>query len=200
MDFTDQRTELKQIYDAYEKEVALFKIGAICKPGCSFCCTHFGNVDITTLEGRIIHEWVHRQRPEHRAVLRRKLKKNQKAKEKGAAAPCPFLKSDHTCEIYPIRPFSCRQLYSVRQCDSRGPTLHRQSREAAQRAIARLQQLDTNGYSGHISYILNLLDQKRFCNVYFKNGFDPSTIQAFGKKHGIVVNQKAPVKSKARKP
>jgi hypothetical protein len=191
MNFRERKTELNSIYEDYEREVALFKAGAICKPGCSFCCTHFGNVDITTLEGRIIREWVTQQRPDERADLQRRIEKNQKARRKGASAPCPFLKSDLTCLIYALRPFSCRQLYSVRPCDGRGPTIHRQAREAARRVIARLQQLDTTGYSGHISYILGLLDQKKFRKVYLKGGFDPVAIQAFGKKHAIVINRLA---------
>ena len=64
MDFDAQKKELDVIYARYEREVALYKAGAICKPGCAFCCTHFGNVDVTTLEGRIIHAWVNQQHPE----------------------------------------------------------------------------------------------------------------------------------------
>lgn len=189
MNYIEQKEALNTIYNGYERSVALFTAGAICKPGCAFCCTHYGHVDITTLEGRIIWDWVSQRRPEDRAALQRKIEKNHKNKEKGATAPCPFLKTDHTCLIYPIRPFSCRQLYSVRSCDGRGPTVHRQSREAAQKAIALLQKLDETGYSGHISYVLYLLDQKSFRKLYFKGGFDPGLIKDFGKKHGIVINR-----------
>lgn len=191
MNFIEQKSVLNAIYEDYERHVALFKAGAICKPGCAFCCTHFGSVDITTIEGRIIWEWVSQRRPDDRAALQRKIEKNRKAKEKGAVAPCPFLKPDHTCRIYPIRPFSCRQLYSVRPCEGRGPTVHRQSREAAKKAIVQLQKLDATGYSGHIAYILYLLDQKNFRNLYCMGGFDPDLIKDFGKKHGIVINRKA---------
>jgi len=199
MNFAEQKHELDAIYKGYEKAAALFKAGAICKPGCAFCCTHFGRVDITTLEGRVIWDWVSQRRPEDRAALQRKIEKNRKTKEKGATAPCPFLKPDHTCLIYPIRPFSCRQLYSVRPCEGRGPTVHRQSRETAKKAIAQLQNLDETGYSGHISYILHLLDQKDFRKLYYKGGFDPNLIKGFGKKHGIVINRKAPGLSVKRK-
>ena len=191
MDFDAQKKELDVIYARYEREVALYKAGAICKPGCAFCCTHFGNVDVTTLEGRIIHAWVNQQHPESRQALQKKINKNRKAREKGRAAACPFLTTDHTCRIYPLRPFSCRQLYSVRTCAGRGPTIHRQARDASRKTIAKLQQLDATGYSGHISYILYLLDQKRFTRVYYQGGFDPSAIQAAGKKYGIIINRRA---------
>jgi Fe-S-cluster containining protein len=191
MDFDAQQKELDVIYAIYEREVAFYKTGAICKPGCAFCCTHFGNLDVTTLEGRIIQTWVNQQRPDTRTALHNKINKNRKAKSKGKAPTCPFLRTDHTCRIYPIRPFSCRQLYSVRECEGRGPTIHRQARDASRQAIAKLQQLDATGYSGHISYILYLLDQKNFRKVYFTGAFDPSTLKAFGKRYGIVINRKA---------
>lgn len=189
MNFVEQKNKLDAIYKAYERSVALFKAGAICKPGCAFCCTHYGNVDITTLEGRIIGDWVSQRRPEDLAALQRKIEKNRKTKAKGAFAPCPFLKPDHTCLIYTIRPFSCRQLYSVRPCEGRGPTVHGQAREAAKKAIGQLQQLDATGYSGHITDILYLLDQQKFRKIYLNGGFDPAAIQNFGKKHGIVINR-----------
>jgi hypothetical protein len=191
MNFSEQKTELNAIYEGYERAVALFKAGSICKPGCAFCCTHYGSVDITTLEGRIIWDWLSQRRADEHAGLQRKIEKNRKSKEKGASAPCPFLKPDRTCLIYPIRPFSCRQLYSVRPCEGRGPTVHRQSREAAQKTIIQLQKLDATGYSGHISYILYLLDRKNFRKVYFNGGFDPGLIKDFAKKHGIAINRHA---------
>ena len=189
MDFDTQKKELNVIYERYERDVALFKAGAICKPGCAFCCTHYGNLDVTTLEGRIIHTWVNQQHQDTRTTLQNKINKNRKAKAKGQAAACSFLRTDHTCLIYPIRPFSCRQLYSVRECEGRGPTVHRQARDASQKTIVKLQQLDPNGYSGHITYILYLLDQKNFRKAYYTGRFDPQALKVFGKKHGIVINR-----------
>ena len=199
MNFDAQKKELDVIYESYERGVALYKAGAICKPGCAFCCTHFGTLDVTTLEGRIIQAWVNQQHRDTRATLQNRISKNRKAKEKGKAATCPFLRTDHTCRIYTIRPFSCRQLYSVHPCEGRGPTIHRQARDASQKTIAQLQQLDATGYSGHITYILYLLDQKKFRKIYFTGGFDPSALQAYGKKHGIVINRMVSNKLAAKK-
>jgi hypothetical protein len=189
MDLDNLQNELDAIYAAYERSVVLYTSGAICRPGCAFCCTHFGTVDMTTLEGMVIQRWIaSRPRADGKTLLR-KIDRNRKSKEKGASAPCPFLKPDRTCLIYALRPFSCRQLYSVRPCDGRGPTIHRQAHDAARHTIAELQRLDHTGYSGHISYILYLLEQKNFRQVYLNGGFDPAAIAAFGQKHGIVINR-----------
>ena len=51
MDITAKKTDLESIYRRYEADVAEFKRGAFCKSGCAYCCTHYGTVDMTTLEG-----------------------------------------------------------------------------------------------------------------------------------------------------
>ena len=167
----------------------LYKAGAICKIGCAFCCIHFGNVDIITLEGLIIHEWIESLDKPNKVVLRKKIAKNMKKKAKRSIARCPFLDTDNTCLIYDVRPFSCRQLYSLRECTDRGPTVHREAYQKAKKAVKRLQQLDSTGNSGHISYILHLLDRPDFKKLYLSGGFNPALIRPFGKKYGIVINR-----------
>lgn len=181
---------LQNIYNDFENSVQIYKAGAICKIGCAFCCIHFGNVDIITLEGYIIHEWIEGLDKKNRAGLRKRIAKNIKKKEKKSISRCPFLNTDNTCMIYNIRPFSCRQLYSLRQCTGRGPIVHRQAVEKAKKTVKKLQQLDSTGYSGHISYVLHLLNKPDFKKLYLSGGFNPGVIMAFGKKHGIVINQK----------
>ena len=188
MDIKAKRKKLKKIYDDFESSAQKFKQGAICKLGCAFCCTHFGNVDVITLEGLIIHEWIDSLNKPRQTDIRKKIVKNMKKKENRAIALCPFLKEDNTCLIYNIRPFSCRQLYSLKECTDRGPTVHRQTVELAKMTVKRLQQLDSTGYSGHISYILHLLDKPEFRKLYKSGGFNPGAILSFGKKHGIVIN------------
>ena len=109
-------------------------------------------------------------------------------KANGTISRCPFLKTDNTCGIYDIRPFSCRQLYSLKDCTEQGPTVHRQVVDLAKLAVKRLQQLDATGYSGHISYILNLLGKPVFRRLYMSGGFKPREIMSFGKKYGIIIN------------
>ncbi len=52
-----------------------------------------------------------------------------------------------------------------------------------------MQQLDDTGYSGHISFVLYLLDRPEFRKIYLSGGFDPSKIMEFGKNHGMVINR-----------
>ena len=188
MDIKAKRKKLMKIYGEFESRAQKFKQGAICKPGCAFCCTHFGNVDVITLEGLIIREWIHRLNKPRQTDLRKKIVRNMEKRENRDIAQCPFLKDDNTCMIYNIRPFSCRQLYSLKECTDRGPTVHRQAVELAKMTVQRLQKLDATGYSGHISYILHLLDKTEFRNLYKSGGFNPGAIMSFGKKHGIVIN------------
>jgi uncharacterized protein len=52
----------------------------------------------------------------------------------------------------------------------------------------KLQALDSNGYSEHITYILHLLSQPDFLTIYLSGGFNPVKIAAFGKSRGIIIN------------
>jgi len=189
MDIQTKQEKLKQIYDDFEIRARRFKAGAVCTKGCAFCCTHFGNVDTITLEGLIIHEWIETLDKQDQINIRKKIAKNMKKREKRSITRCPFLKKDNTCRIYTIRPFSCRQLYSLRKCTDSGPMVHRQAVELAKQTVQKLQQLDETGYSGHISYLLHLIDTPDFRTLYKSGGFNPVDIMGFGKKYGIVINR-----------
>lgn len=189
MDIKTKLEKLKEIYDDFEIKARPFKAGAVCEVGCAFCCIHFGNVDAITLEGLIIHEWIETLDKQDQIKIRKKIAKNMKKREKGSITRCPFLKKDNTCLIYMIRPFSCRQLYSLRKCTNSGPMVHRQAVELAKKTVKKLQQLDATGYSGHISYILHLIAKPDFKELYKAGGFDPINIMPFGKKYGIVINR-----------
>jgi len=188
MDSIKMQNQLIEIYDRFEKDMQPYKKDALCKAGCSFCCTHFGNVDIITLEGLRIIEYLRELPKQMQKSLQKKIEKNQKERENQKTSPCPFLKSDNTCLVYEIRPYSCRKLYSVNKCGRNGPTVHRQAEELSKETIVKLQDLDSNGYSGHITYILHLLRQPDFLTVYLSGGFNPVKIAAFGKSHGIIIN------------
>jgi hypothetical protein len=183
--------ELQHLYARFDAESAPFRNNAVCQKGCSFCCTHYGTLDITTLEGLIIYQWIGQQAKPARKRLWQAIKKNKHLKQRHKSADCPFLDRHHACMLYHIRPFSCRQLYSLKRCGQQGPTVHRQTMALARTTVYELQQLDSTGYSGHISYILHLCADRQFRNVYRSGGFDPSQIMAFGKSHGIVINRMA---------
>jgi hypothetical protein len=59
----------------------------------------------------------------------------------------------------------------------------------AQETLKTLQLLDEHGYSGHISYILHMLDVSRFLDIYLAGELKPEEIMAFGKTHRIVINK-----------
>lgn len=183
-----RRKKLNELYAAYEDEVVEFKKAAVCTVGCAFCCTEVGNIDINTLEGIIIQDRMPAFGERIDAEISTRLLRNKEERKQGRLARCPFLKEDSTCSIYDIRPFSCRQLYSVKLCIS-APVMHRRAYEASRKLVQEIQQLDINGYSGHISYILFLLTRKAFRNQYLLGKSDPGEIADFGKSHGILINR-----------
>jgi len=181
--------DLKAIYRDHDAAVEGFKQKAVCRPGCAYCCTHYGTVDMTTLEGFVIRKHLASTDLSKKVRFQKRIKRNRRAKERGKTDICPFLSESQHCSIYAIRPFSCRQLYSLRDCDGNGPTVHRQAVELARSTVTRLQRLDDTGYSGHMSFILELLNQKAFRRLYVSGGVDPQRVAVFGKRHGIVINR-----------
>jgi hypothetical protein len=70
-----------------------------------------------------------------------------------------------------------------------GPALHGQVHELAEAAGRALQELDDTGYSGHMSYILHLLEDIAFKHDYLRSNFNPGRIKTFGRIHGIRINR-----------
>jgi Fe-S-cluster containining protein len=184
-----KKKRLRTIYDRFERESQPFKEEAICKVGCTYCCTDVGNVDTITLEGLVIWERVNNFPESLKQRIKKKIALNRLDKEQSKIARCPFLKTDDTCLIYEIRPFSCRQLYSLKECRGKGPTVHRQAVELAKATVRELQQMDDTGYSGHLTFILHLFERAEFSKSYLSGGFDPGQIAAFGKAHGLTINR-----------
>ena len=191
MNTQEKKETLKSLYNAFEQAAAEYVSSAVCRPGCAYCCIHFGSVDITTLEGLIIWERINTYPTSLRNTTRKKITQNKRLKERQKIGPCPFLKKDQTCCIYDVRPFSCRQLYSLHVCHGRRPLVHRQAVALAQDTVKKLQRLDATGYSGHISFILALLDRPAFRELYLAGGFNPGQIMAYGKTHDLIINQTA---------
>nr|HDM99655.1 YkgJ family cysteine cluster protein [Deltaproteobacteria bacterium] len=184
--------KLKELYNQYEIDVAEFKTSAVCVKGCANCCIDVGNIDITTLEGIIIHKRMATFAEPLKSKIKAGLAQNKMEREKGVLSRCAFLKKDKTCIIYDIRPFSCRWLYSVKDCNGTSPTVHRQALNLAKNTVKKIQQLDSAGYSGHISYILSLLDNEEIRRLYMRGKLKPQKIAHFGKSHGLSINRTAP--------
>ena len=66
---------------------------------------------------------------------------------------------------------------------------HRQAVDAARSTVREIQKLDDTGYSGHISYIIDLLSDISFRELYLSGRFVPQQIMKFGKTHGLIINR-----------
>ena len=188
----NKRDDLNRIYEKFRLETESYRLEAACAKGCAFCCTDAGSIDIITLEGLVIRRFVMKLPRARRAGINKALKRDFAKREKGRVVPCPFLMKSKACLIYDIRPFACRRIYSLHTCSNdRPPRLSRQFMALAQKTIASLQHLDVHGYSGHLSFILRMLDSDRFRETYLSDGFKPEQIMAFGKTHRILINKMA---------
>lgn len=107
-----------------------------CRKGCATCCTR--SVTMTTLEGELILDHLHGNRPELLSLLNATpeaypapattnqfaaacLRGEEITEDAGSwdLRPCVFLR-DGCCAIYPTRPFMCRSFGSRVFCDELG--------------------------------------------------------------------------------
>ena len=181
---------LDGVYRRFEAAAAPFMAGAVCRIGCAACCIDVGRVDATTMEAVVIHRHLRTLPRARRKEVEKALGRDRRRRRPGPAfARCPFLQKNDTCMIYALRPFACRQLYSLRPCAGQGPTVHRRTVDLARAAVAELQRLDANGYSGHLSFVLELLDDDAFRRFYLAGGCDPGRLMAFARPRGLVINR-----------
>lgn len=185
----EKKDKLIEIYNQFEKEVFDFKKQAVCKMGCADCCKNMATIDITTLEGFMVYERIDSFSSSTKREIKKRLNQNKFEKEHNKLVNCPFLKEDNTCLIYDVRPFSCRWLYSVKRCNGGPPTIHRRVFEIANRTIKEIQRLDSNGYSGHLSFILYLLNRPDFRKRYLSGKSYPEKIAKFAMKHKLSINR-----------
>ena len=188
----EKRKQLQPIYDDFEAEAAPYKAEAVCTKGCAFCCTDAGSIHITTLEGLVIRDCIAGLPRARQVSVNKALTADRKRRERGQPSACPLLMKSRACMIYLDRPFACRRIYSLKTCSSsQHPVLAKQVMISGDRTIRALQQLDINGYSGHLSYILHMLETPAFTDIYLSGDFRPEEIMQFGKSHGILINRMA---------
>ena len=145
---------------------------------------------MTTLEGLMIRDRIARLPRPRRVALMKALDADRRRRERGQPSPCPLLQKNRTCLVYTARPFACRRIYSLKVCGpDQHPILSRRVMELGDQAIRQLQQLDDTGYSGHLSYILYMLDAPAFLKAYLAGDYQPEAVMAFGKSHGIIINR-----------
>jgi len=179
-----------EIYDDFETGAAAYKTDAACSKGCAYCCTDAGSIDVTTLEGLVIRAEIQRLARPLQLKIKKALNRDMQKREACRPNPCPFLMKNRACLIYVHRPFSCRRIYSLHACSQeQPPMLHRAVMKMAADSIRRLHQLDDTGYSGHLSYILFMLDTPKFLETYLAGDYCPEEIMRFGKTHAIKINR-----------
>ncbi len=183
---------LSAIYTEFDKKTTGYRETASCRPGCAFCCRGTGSIDITTLEGLAILAHLGRLPKAGRQRLLNAVGRDRRRRENDRHGACPFLQKNSRCSIYAWRPFACRRLYSLKTCsDNQAPLLHRRVMEVATDTLSQLQQLDDTGYTGHLSFILFMLENDAFLDTYFAGGFEPERVVDYGKSHRIVINRSA---------
>lgn len=181
---------LKQIYNNFEAQTLEYKKDSACEKGCGFCCKAAGRIEITTLEGLAIRKAMQRFPKPRQKTLTKLFQQEIRKREDKIVVPCPFLMKNNACMIYAVRPFSCRRIYSTHVCDSENPPIvNKNVMDAASQSIKELQELDINGYSGHLSFILYMLSTPAFLSTYEKGEFRPEEIMEFGKAHKIAINK-----------
>ncbi len=173
MDIETKAKKLLELYQSFEEKARDYREAAVCTVGCADCCINVGNVDAVTLEGWLIRQHLQGMERRGRLHLEKLIEENAREKSTSRYARCAFLQDNLSCAIYPVRPFSCRRLYSLVRCGENGPTVHRQVWHLADQTIAAIQELDGNGCFGHLSHILMLLRGPRFRQRYL-NGDSPS--------------------------
>ena len=182
--------DLTGIYSAFDSETDDFRKDAACSKGCAFCCSDAGRIDITTMEGLIIRRAINKMPRSRQTQVKKALARDMKKREAGQPSACAFLQKNSACMIYTERPFACRRVYSLHVCSKeKPPQLHRQSMACAAETVKALQRLDHNGYSGHLSYILHMLEAPRFRQTYLAGESKPEEVMVFGMSHGIVINK-----------
>ncbi len=188
--FEDKVKELDVLYRTFERTMAPFVAQAVCGPGCADCCTQVGEICATTLEALRILAYIEELPIFQGAALRQKIAENRTEKKQNLLLPCPFLDPGKMCAIYPVRPFSCRRLYSLEPCGLRGPVVHREFWALAEQFTRALQALDPLGYSGHVSYVLGLFEDPSFREAYLADRPSAGALGTMIQEFDLVVHSR----------
>jgi len=192
MDFIKKKKQVFALYQQYERLVEPYKSQAVCEKGCASCCIDVGSVGATTLEGLIITEYLQGWDRQALKEIHRSLRENRNDKLRQVFVRCAFLDQEQSCRIYAVRPFSCRRLYSVKKCDGSGALVHRQAVVLGQKIERELQKLDPGGCSGHLSYILRLLEKNGFREGYLRENWSTAEFKDIIERYELVVHKGAP--------
>jgi Fe-S-cluster containining protein len=200
MRLAEKKGQLFSLYEEFERRVAPFRAQAVCVKGCADCCIQVGTVAATTLEAMVIREYLEGWSKPSREAVRQRLRANRREKLTQVFARCAFLDEEQACTVYPVRPFSCRRLYSVKTCGEQGPVIHRRAMALASRTIEILQDLDPAGCSGHLSFILYLLEKQEFRRAYLEGRRKRGRFQKLVERYQLAVHTNRSGPGKFRPP
>ena len=188
LNYREKKKQVFALYEQYERLAQPFMSQAVCEKGCASCCIDVGSVGATTLEGLIILEYIQGWDRQALKEINRVLRENRHDKLNQVLARCAFLDQEQSCRIYTVRPFSCRRLYSLRKCDGQGAVVHRQAVMLGQKIEKELQNLDPDGCSGHLSFILHLLEREAFRRGYQKGSWKVEDFRDIIESYELVVH------------
>jgi len=194
-----KKKKLFRIYKEFAKDARKYTKNIVCKPGCADCCIDVGSIDVTTLEGLVILDYLKTLTPPKQTFFQDQIKRNSEEKPRHRRLRCPFLNERNICSIYKVRPFSCRKLFSVETCGEKGPVIPRALWELGEKTVQKIYQLDDSGFSGHISYILMLLYNHKLRKSYLSGGLSPSQLMDVIRKYNLIVNREMLKKQKILK-
>jgi uncharacterized protein len=200
MRLDEKKGQLFSLYEEFERQVAPFRAQAVCVKGCADCCIQVGTVSATTLEGMVIREYLEGWSKPAREEVRQRLRANRREKLTQVFARCAFLDDKRACTVYPVRPFSCRRLYSVKTCGDQGPVIHRRAMALASRTIEILQDLDPAGCSGHLSFILHLLGKQEFRRAYLRGVWNAGNFQELVERYELALHTNRSGRGKSSPP
>jgi hypothetical protein len=186
VDIEQRCNRLKNIYEIYEAFTA--PVDRACRKHCAACCTC--NVTVTTLEGWLIHDQLDSNhggtgagsrnflenppsRRFHPMVTVNRLvemcRQGEQPPEEDndpAAGRCPLVQDD-VCPIYPVRPFGCRAMLSIRNCARSGEAHMPPLVLSANHVVMQyIEALDRPGASGNMIDILLFLSDAENRRAY----------------------------------
>jgi len=194
---------LQIIYEAFAEWSAGFSFA--CTKKCAACCTQ--NVTMTAVEGEVVHRlirendregWLAGKLQAKGETERPRMTTNDfagaclgkgedvQSEQSGNMYPCPFLEHG-CCQIYEVRPFSCRCFASEQRCLSGTSALLPEYYLSASTAVMQIiEHLGQGEYWGNMLDVLSALcdlPENRSCATLLPPSFaDQSRIQVIKAK------------------
>ena len=78
------------------------------------------------------------------------------------------------------------------QCDGQGAVVHRQAVMLGQKIEKELQKLDPDGCSGHLSFILHLLEKNGFRQSYLGENWSTKEFREIIERYELVLHKGVP--------